>query len=145
MARITGNNREGDQFSGKAKKMAFERLWTFSGGKFAGTGWPSKNTHTDLDFARERGLRTAIASGTQFEGHMVQLMIDLFGVKWLSHGTMDVKFTGPVEVDDVVVAHALVTKKTHDSGVAGFILKVWVENQKGEKVLVGTATGSVNQ
>jgi len=93
----------------------------------------------------ERGLRTAIASGTQFEGYVVQLMIDLFGVQWLSHGTMDVKFTGPVEVDDVVVAHALVIKKTHDSGVTRFILDVWVENQRKEKVLVGTATGAASQ
>jgi acyl dehydratase len=56
---------------------------------------------------------------------------------------MDVKFTGHVEVDDVVIARAVVTQGKDDSGQSAFLLDVWVENQRGEKVLVGNATGTI--
>lgn len=145
MARITQETAEGTEFSGKEKRASIERIWTFSGGGFALTGWPAKNTHTDFDFARSRGLRTAIASGTQFEGYTVQLMVDLFGLDWLSHGTMDVKFTGQVEVNDAVRARAKVRERKAEAGGARFVLDVWVENQRGDKVLVGSATGLVER
>ncbi len=145
MARITEQSGEGTVFTGKKKKAAIERLWTFSGGAFALSGWPARNTHTDPNFARDRGLRTAIASGTQFEGHVVQLMLDLFGLKWLSHGTMDIKFTGQVEVDDTVTARAVVKERKPEAGGHVFVLDVWVENQRGDKVLAGTATGRVER
>jgi acyl dehydratase len=141
MTQISRDTNAGEQFTGKPKKMTLERLWTFSGGPFAGKGWPKQNTHTDLEFARERGLRTAIASGTQSEGHLVELLVQLFGMQWFSHGTLDIKLTGPVEVDDVVVARAIVTQKMDDSKSVRFLFDVWVENQRGVKVLVGNATG----
>jgi acyl dehydratase len=141
MTKITKDTDTGEQFSGKPKRMSFERLWTFSGGPFTGTGWPKQSTHTDVEFARVRGLRTAIASGTQSEGHLVELMIQLFGAQWLSHGTLDIKMTGPVELDDVVIAKALVKEKTDDAKATKFILDVWVENQRGEKAIVGSASG----
>lgn len=141
MTQITKNTNIGEQFSGKPKKMSFERLWTFSGGPFTGTGWPKQSTHTDVEFARTRGLRTAIASGTQSEGHLVELMIQLFGAEWFSHGTLDIKMTGPVELDDIVTAKAVVKEKADDVGATRYVLDVWVENQRGEKSIVGSASG----
>jgi len=145
MTFIPINAKIGDQFLGKKKRATFERLWTFSGGPFAGVGWPKLNTHTDSNFARERGLRKAIASGTQFEGYVIQLMIDLFGVDWLSQGTLDMKFVGHVEVDDVVFAQATVTEINVSSGLHKFFFDVSVENQHGKKVLAGKATGIKKQ
>ena len=84
MPRITKDTKEGQEFDGQPKKISWERLWTFSGGPFANTGWPKKNVHTDLEFAKECGLPSVAASGTQNQGYVVQLMVDLFGVKWLS-------------------------------------------------------------
>jgi len=82
----------GQEFSGKPKSVAWERLWTFSGGPFSSSGWPRKNIHTDPEFAMECGLSSVAVSATQFQGYMAELMIQLFGKPWLSHGEMCLKF-----------------------------------------------------
>ncbi len=143
MARITKNARAGDTFAGKPKKVSWERLWTFSGGNLSNAGWPRKNLHTDLEFARNCGLPSVGASATQFMGYVAQLMIDLFGAAWLSNGTMDVKFIALVDAGDTLVSKAVVTGKEHQGGTSRFTFDVWCENQKGQKVLVGSATGTL--
>jgi acyl dehydratase len=145
MGRISIDTREGEQFFGRPKRASIERLRAFSGGSFSIAEWPKKNTHTDFDLAKARGLRTTIASGTQFEGYVCQLMVELFGIKWLSHAIMDVKFAGSVEAGDVVAARAVVKQKQDEPGATKFVLDVWVENERGEKVLVGTAAGMVDR
>ena len=141
MVIVTKDTKEGQQFSGRPRRLSWERIWTFSGGPFSKAGWPKSNVHTDLEFAKESGLPSVAASGTQYQGYVVQLMIDLFGVEWLSHGTMDVKFIGIVDAGDILVSKAVVKSKEGEDSAAKFTMEVWVENQRGEKVLVGSATG----
>ncbi|MFC1940280.1 MaoC family dehydratase [Chloroflexota bacterium] len=146
MSVITKETKQEETFAGKPKKVSWERLWTFSGGPFKLTGWPKSNTHTDPEVAKRRGLPTSgAASGTQFHGYAVQLMIALFGVEWLSHGMTDVKFIGIVDAGDTVVAKAMVTSKEAQDGATKFTLDVYCENQRGEKVLVGLATGLIGE
>lgn len=133
---------DGQEFTGKLKRLSWERLWTFSGGPFTNTGWPKKNLHTDSEFARECGSPVA-ASGTQSQGYVVRLMIDLFGKEWLSHGTMDVRFVGMGGVDDVLVSKAVVKSKEVSVGATKFFMDVWVENRRGDKILIGSATDMV--
>ena len=144
MSIVTTNTEEGQEFTGRPKKISWERLWTFSGGPFSNTGWPKKNVHTDLDFAKEVGFPNAAASGTQHQGYLVQLMIDLFGVKWLYNGTMEFKNIGLVEHGDTVVAKAVVKSREAQEGEIKFTMDVWVENQDGKKALAGIATGIVS-
>jgi acyl dehydratase len=135
------DTKEGQQFSGNPKKISWERIWTFSGGPFKRSGWPSSNVHTDLEFAKDCGLPTVAASATQYQGYVVQLMISLFGFEWLSHGTMDVKFIRIVDAGDILVPKAVVRSKEIEGSTTKFTLEVWIENQRGEKVLVGYSTG----
>jgi acyl dehydratase len=144
MAHITIDTPEGAEFSWKPKEVTWERLWTFSGGPFAAKGWPKKNLHTDLEFAKSVGLPTVAASGTQFQGYAVQLMIHLFGKDWLSNGTMSVKFIKMVVEKDIITAKAKVQSREHrEPATIKYMLDIWCENQKGDKVMVGTATGMV--
>lgn len=143
MAIITGGTKEGEVFVGKPKKVSWERLWAFSGGPFSSSGWPKKNIHTDLEFARSCGLPHVAASATQFQGYAVELLIDLFGMEWLSYGTMDVKFTNIVDAGDTLVSSVEIKSKEALDGGNRFILDVSCENQSGSKVLVGSATGVV--
>ena len=145
MAIITKDTKEGQEYGGRPKKISWERLWTFSGGPLANSGWPRKNVHTDLEFAKECGLPSVAASATQNQGYVVQLMIDLFGVAWFSHGTMDVRFVGLTNVEDIVVPKAVVKSKEAHDNQTKYLMEVWVANQRGEKVLVGTATGIATQ
>ena len=134
----------GESFTGKPKRVSWERLWTFSGGPFKQEGWPARNIHTDLEYANASGLPNKVAaSATQFEGYVVQLMINLFGVEWLSTGSIDVKFISIVHAGDIIATNATVQSKETQNGSTKFTLDVSCENQRDEKVLVGSATGFV--
>jgi acyl dehydratase len=141
MAIITRDTEIGQTFSGRKKTISWERLWTFSGGPFAAEGWPRKNLHTDLGFAKACGLPSVGASGTQYQGHLCELFLDLFGEAWLRTGSMTAKFIALVDVGDVLQSKAVVTSKALADGHVRLTFDIWCENQRGAKVLVGTATG----
>jgi hypothetical protein len=143
MARITQEVKEGTTFVGKAKKVSWERLWAFSGGPFSHAGWPRENIHTDSGFASSCGLPNVAASATHFQGYVIELLVDLFGVEWLSYGTMDVKFINIVNHDDTLTPRADVTSKETQGGVTRFVMNVCCENQRGSKVLVGSSIGVI--
>ena len=143
MAQVTKDSKVGDEFSGKSKTIDWERLWAFSGGPFRLEGWPSRNIHTDPEFAKGSGLPSVAASGSQFSGNLAELMIDLFGIAFLSGGTMDVKFIGIVDAGDTLVSKANVKSKTTEEGATKFTLDIYCENQKGKKIVVGSATGFI--
>ena len=146
MALITKDTKIGEQFTGKPKTYAWERLWAFSGGRFRLEGWPTKNIHTDLPFAQASGLPVVAASATQYEGNMTQLMIDLFGEQWLTCGTSQMKFTALVDADDVLTCKAMVqAKEDLAGGATKFILDISSDNQRGEKAIVGQAQGIVGK
>jgi acyl dehydratase len=140
---ITREIREGQELNGNRKVISWQRIWAFSGGAFAKEGWPKKNLHTDTAFARSVGLASEAASGTQIQGYVIQMAIDLFGEEWLKNGTMDVKFIGLVKAGDSVISKARVTSKEKIQDKTRVTLDVWVENQEAEKVLVGNIAGFV--
>ncbi|MBM4332920.1 MAG: hypothetical protein FJ117_17190 [Deltaproteobacteria bacterium] len=145
MIGITKDTQIGATFSGKAKRVSWERLWAFSGGPLSITGWPKKNIHTDLEFARSFGLSSVAASATQYMGYVVELLIGLFGVEWLWHGRMDVKFIGLVDAGDMLISKAQVQYKESRDDSIQFTLAVCCEKQDRTKVLVGSATGMLGK
>jgi acyl dehydratase len=141
---ITKDTPVGQELSGKPKKMTWERIAAFSGGAFNTPGWPKKNIHTDLEFSKETGLTKVYVSGTQYFGHIAEFMIDHFGEEWLSGGQVsDLKLIAPVTEGDIVRAKAIVQSKEEKGATVTYTLELWSENQNGEKVAVGTATGVV--
>jgi acyl dehydratase len=143
MRKLTPDTKIGAEFAGKRKTISEARVLAFSGGRFGAPGWPAKNIHTDLDFARSCGLQTRSVSGTQFMGYLIELMVDLFGESWLSHGKMELKFISIVDVEDSLLTKAVVTSKEPEGSGTRVVLDMWCENQHGNKVAVGTAAGSI--
>jgi len=143
MMKLMPGTKVGAEFTGKRKTISDTRVFAFSGGRFDAPGWPAKNIHTDLEFARSCGLQTRSVSGTQYMGYLTELMIDLFGETWLNHGKMELKFIAIVDVGDSLVTKAAVTSKKGEGSGTRFGLDMWCENQRGEKVAVGTATGCI--
>jgi hypothetical protein len=151
MARITEDTNIGSVFTIRPKVISWERLWTFSGGPFRRAfnsetgaiigGWPVKNIHTDLEFAKSCGLPKVAASATQYEGYTVQLMINVFGPDWLTNGHLDVKFPNLVDAGDVIASQATVTEKDIQDNIVRFRMDISLENQRQEKVGVGWAYG----
>ena len=141
MQPVTHNTPVGHTVTGRTKKVTSYRTWLFSGGWPRFDGWPAKNVHTDLAAAQKSGLPTRAASGAMCLGYLTELLVDLFGEAWLSHGELTSKFIGIVDAGDDVVSKARVTGvESTDSGVQ-FSLDVWCENQDGTPVVVGTASG----
>lgn len=135
----------GTELSGAAKRYAAARLLTFSGGPIAEPGFPRKNIHTDTQFARSTGLPARCASGTHFQGQMVEFLIDLFGESWFNTGTMNVKFVDLVLEDQTVTAHARVTNRIDDpKSRARIELDIWSMRGDGRQVMTGTAIGLVD-
>lgn len=130
----------GASFEGRPFDFSLARVLAFSAGFISEPEWPHKNLHTDLEKAQEAGLDAIIASGTQSEGLLVTLLIDLFGIPWLEHGVMDLKVINSVHVDDTVQAKAVLKERTDTGAGATALLDVWCEKQDGTKVLVGNAT-----
>jgi acyl dehydratase len=131
----------GQEFSGKPKRQSWERIAAFSGGSFDTPGWPKKNIHTDLGFAREMGLSTVYVSGTQYLGHLTELMIDLFGEGWLRGGrTHDLKFIKAVAEGDTIRIKARIQAREEAESAVKYTMNIWGENQDGDKVMVGTAS-----
>ena len=140
-ARINEETQVGAVFAGKPKTLSYERLWAFSGGPFAPEGWPKKNLHTDPETAGRVGLSRPIVSGTQFQGHIVELFMELFGPAWYASGSMDVRFVRGVGAGDTVTAMATVTGREEVNGGIRFDMDVSCVLGDNDPALVGTATG----
>jgi acyl dehydratase len=120
--------------AGRPKSVTLERMRLFS-------GWPVKNIHTDEDTARTAGCPAPIASATQNMGHICELMLDNFGDDWLRTGTLSVVFVRPIYAGDTVTCRAVIRSLEPDGGRTRYTLDVSAENQHGEAVTVGRATG----
>ena len=136
---IMANIEEGHEARGGTKTATSYRTWLFSGGWPRMDGWPAKNVHTDLEFAKECGLAARNASGAMMAGYLTELMIDTFGDGWLSSGAFSLKFVRAVGIGDSVTARARILSKHADATGTTFETEVWCENQDGDKVVVGTA------
>ena len=143
MTIITIVTTEGREFSGNPKPVTDEKILLFSGGSRHDSDFPKKTIHTSLEFAKSCGLSKRAASGAMFEGYLAELMISLFGEGWLNHGKMNLTFIAVVEPGDTLVAKAVIQSRHAESSNIRFVMEVWCENQHGNKVVVGTATGLV--
>jgi acyl dehydratase len=130
----------GTEIIGKPHQLAEARVFAFSGGPFNAPGWPAANIHTNLKFAQSVQLPTRAVSATQYQSHVVDMLINLFGEVWFKTGKIDSKFIAIVDVSDTITPHLkIVSREAEEKGVR-VNLEGWSENQHGNKVLIGTAS-----
>tara|TARA_A100001037_G_C15089927_1_gene608545 strand:+ start:717 stop:1181 length:465 start_codon:yes stop_codon:yes gene_type:complete len=134
----------GDLFEGPVRRLTLARMLAFSGGSFDSPRWPQANLHTDAGKAREFGLASIIASGTQSEGILLGLMVSLFGRDWHRKGVLDAKMTSSVYVNDTIQAKARLESRDVKPEGEHFVLEVWCENGHGEKIIVGQAEATLD-
>jgi acyl dehydratase len=95
---------------------------------------PRVNIHTDDAAARKAGFRAPIAGGEQTYALMANFILDSFGIDFLRGGRLEVVLVKPVFYGDTLTMHARI------AGANGSLhLEVWTENDRGERVLIGTA------
>ncbi len=137
---INTETQVGQEFIGPRRTISMPRMLAFSGGPIASADWPARNLHTDGGKAKEAGLAAPIASGIQYEGYVIELLLELFGDGWFERGKLQVKYPRPVMAGETVTAKARVaSRESRDGGIA-FELEIWCEHDDANKVLVGTAS-----
>jgi acyl dehydratase len=141
MTGLTTASQPGAEIRGRDYRLSPARMRAFSGGPFEMDGWPLVNIHTDLAHAQSCGLEKRNASGTQWQGYVIQMMLDLFGTGWLSQGTIETKFIRMVLEDDVITPWARVVERQDVDGGVNFTLEIGCDNQDGATVIAGSATG----
>lgn len=102
-----------------------------------------KTIHTDYEAAAKEGLPAPVAIGPQVAALTFRQLRLCFGMGWIVGGKHDLTFRKPVFVTDFCVARGVVTKTEQEGEKLRVHCDVWVENQKKDKVIVGTASGLV--
>ena len=99
--------------------------------------------HINTDVAeRQFGARVNPVQGAVMEQGVTPLIINwLRSVKpWLCGGRQETRFIQVVLPGDTMIYHGKVIDKITENGKKTVVVDVYTENQKGEKVLVATAT-----
>ncbi len=102
-----------------------------------------KTIHTDYEAAAREGLPAPVAIGPQVAALSFRQMRLSFGAGWVVGGKYDLSFRKPVFVTDFCVSRGTVTKTEKEGDKLRVYCDVWVENQNGDKVIAGTASGLV--
>ena len=99
---------------------------------------PSRRSiHDDKDAARDAGFVAPIAAGEQTVAVMAQFLADNFGMRFVRGGRIEVALTKPVLFGDTLISRVRIERIVGDERAE---LKIRVENQRGEDVLVGSAS-----
>jgi acyl dehydratase len=101
---------------------------------------PRANIHDDQDAARKAGFTAPIAGGEQTIAIVAQFLADEFGMRFVRGGRIEVSLTRAVLYGDTLTSHAKIVSIDADRAQ----LEIDVENQRGEKVLTGTAAVRTN-
>jgi len=125
----------GGVVAGRPFEMSLARVLAFSGGAFDEPGWPHRNLHTDITQAREAGLESIIASGTQSEGLLLGLMVSVFGAAWHHSGQLELRFLKPVRVGDTVLPKLQWTSRDASGEGIRYAATCWCENGAAERVI----------
>lgn len=96
---------------------------------------PRPTIHSDSEAARTAGFRAPIAAGEQTYALMVNFIVDTFGIGFARGGRATAAMIKPVFYGDRLIMHLKVT----GAGAGGVQLEIWTDNDRGERVLAGTA------
>lgn len=108
------------------------------------TGWPqSRSYHNDYAEAHRKGLDEPILLGNQILDYIFELLIKFFGQGYLG-GNLSVQLIRQMHADDEITTRGIIQKREVEGDALRLILDISCENQFGEKVIFGTASGLVH-
>jgi len=116
------------------KEISQRRIDVYSGVR-------PRSIHSDDAWARQKGFRACLAQGMMSTAYVSQMMVKLLGPDYARGGTMSMAFIKPVYAGDRLTVHGVIKDKQPENGATRVGVEVWVENQNGEKIAVGHATG----
>jgi len=99
--------------------------------------------HLDEDYARKTPFGGIIAHGMMSLAYVSEMMSQAFGRGWYEGGELDATFVLPVRPGDTITTWGRLSGERRSEKRVHVTYDVFCENQKGEKVLVGTAEALV--
>ena len=99
--------------------------------------------HFDEDYARKTPFGGIIAHGMMSLAYVSELMGQAFDKGWYEGGELDATFVLPVRPGDTITTWGRLSGERRSQGQVHVAYDILCENQKGENVLVGTATAIV--
>src|SRR2546429_8707588 len=109
--------------------------------RYAGASGDFNPIHQDDEFARAAGMGGVFAHGMLSMGFVAQAVTD-----WAGAGAvrkLGVRFAALVRLKDVVTCRGRVVGKSSKDDTHLVEVEGWAENQHGEKVVTGHATGAL--
>lgn len=104
---------------------------------------PNRTIHDDQEAAELEGLPAPVAGGPMVAATIYRMMLAFLEEGWIQGGQISLKFIKPVFAEDFITAKGIVKGKLLEEDGVRLTCEVWAENQKGEKVIVGSASGLV--
>ena len=132
----------GTELPPATRTLSKEEIIAYStrGPELGGDPTARKNIHNDEETARSYGIRGVVAGGIQTMPYIWAMLHDNLGESWDRGGLLSVTFTNMVCGDDTLVTRAVVREPKDDEPNDRIYFDTWIENQLGEKVIVGKAS-----
>ncbi|MCH7835720.1 MAG: MaoC family dehydratase, partial [Chloroflexi bacterium] len=102
-----------------------------------------QSIHTDPALAKKKGYANSVAQGLMSADYISEMMTNEFERGWLLQGRLSLAFVRPVLCGDTLTACAAPREELDEGAFSRRVYDVWCENQDGETVTAGTASGVV--
>ncbi len=119
------------QLSPISKRITMAKMARYSG---------AGNFHSDDGAGEQLGLGGAIVQGGQLVGYINEMLTRSLGAGYIMGGEIAVNFIHPARPGDTVTSGGTLTATTEREGRPHGTFDVWLENQDGEKLVVGSAS-----
>jgi acyl dehydratase len=110
---------------------------------FTGAEFHKQGIHTNLDIARQAGLRDCIAQGMMESCWASQYLSALFGETFLSTGRHFSTYLTPIYPKDVITIEGVVANRQVEDGGVRVEIEFWLRNQEGQTSAVGYGSAVV--
>jgi len=102
-----------------------------------------QSIHANPHIAEAKGFPDAVAQGMMSADYISELMTGRFERGWLLQGRLSLAFVAPSFAGDTLTAKAAKREEQDEGAFTRHVYDAWCENQRGEVVTAGTASGVV--
>ena len=108
------------------------------------SGWPeTRDFHTDLQLAKEKGFPSVIIEASVTMAYINELLTRFFGTNWFTSGYLRLSFINIVYPPERLTVKGVVREKMQEDSGVRLTVEAWVENEKGDRVTVATASALI--
>lgn len=105
-------------------------------------GYPWGSPHNE-EYAKALGFKGPLIAGSIALAYVSESMFRFFGEGWVKGGRLDVSFIGGVVDGERVAVKGVIKDRVDENSAIRLVIDVWMENEEGGKVIIGTASGLI--